>query len=210
MAKKEFTINISDELKLLRNKYQDLIKNKPMFFYHLPKDEQMKSEKEKYRNYDTTMDYLEMILDEVGRRTRVKYIEMKSFSDLLKNEKLGVKRDIKQINRFLKLEEEYKKKVESIWIGTNLSNGEKYLKHIEVKESYINEIKSIKFNISTIRSLLLKVDSGKQRSLISTLFYTHNEQVIKLLLEQKEDIYTLKRSDSGEIMIYGKKFKKVS
>lgn len=181
-----------------------------MFFYHLPKDEQMKSEKEKYRNYDTTMDYLEMILDEVGRRTRVKYIEMKSFSDLLKNEKLGVKRDIKQINRFLKLEEEYKKKVESIWIGTNLSNGEKYLKHIEVKESYINEIKSIKFNISTIRSLLLKVDSGKQRSLISTLFYTHNEQVIKLLLEQKEDIYTLKRSDSGEIMIYGKKFKKVS
>lgn len=207
-AKKEFVISSTDELKLLREKYSELIKEKPMFFYHLPKDEQMKANSDisKHRKYETTMDYLEDILNEIGKRTRTRRGSKKDFSELFSKEPIGEKRNINQINKIIDLKTNYSKKANAIWLDENMSKSEKYLSSIEAKEEYVNEIKKMKINPATIKSLLMKFESTSQRHLASILFSTHKESFMKLLSIQMEEIDVINRSEDGDIYIYGKGF----
>lgn len=197
---------------MLREKYSELIKEKPMFFYFLPKDEQMKAnmDKSKYREYETTMDYLESILNEVSKRTRARRGEKKDFSDLFNKEPVYEKRSISQINKIIELKNNYSKVANAIWLDETMTKSEKYLASVEAKEKYINNISKMKINSATIRSILLKFESTTQRHIASTLFMTHREQFVKLLLTQLTEIEIIERDDDGDIMIYGKGFKKSS
>lgn len=208
MAKKEFSISSTDELKRMREKYSFLIAEKPMFFYYLPKDEQMKANDsiDKYREYDTTMDYLESILNEVGKRTRVPLGDKRDFSDLFNKIPQTEKRNIKQINKILQMKVDYTKKQKAIWLNEMLSKQERYYEYVETKKEFLDFLSSLKINSATIRNLIVKTDGTSQRSLTSMLYATHKEEFITLLLEQRGQIETISRDDDGDIIIYGKKF----
>ena len=83
-AKKEFVIDNVEELRKIKNKYQEYIKEKPMFFYHLPSDAKLHIEKnkDKHRFYETTMDYLQKIMTKRVRKRRVNKSERMEIKDV--------------------------------------------------------------------------------------------------------------------------------
>lgn len=208
-AKKEFVVNNTDELKLLREKYSFLIKEKPMFFYHLPKDEQMKAcdSVDKYRNYETTMDYLEEILTTRMKGIRQNKIVKIEIKDLLNTDKVDMttanKRQVKYI---IEKCNEFKSKSQLIWMDEYTSSQEKYITYLEEKKKYMDCLSKVKLSPATMTKLIHKLDSRNQRRMLEILYLSHKETFLELLEKQLEDIETIKRKKHGELQIYGKSF----
>lgn len=208
-AKKEFVVNNTDELKLLREKYSFLIKEKPMFFYHLPKDEQMKAcdSVDKYRNYETTMDYLEEILTTRMKGIRQNKIVKIEIKDLLNADKVDMttanKRQVKYI---IEKCNEFKSKSQLIWMDEHTSSQEKYFTYLEEKKKYMDCLSKVKLSPATMTKLIHKLDSRNQRRMLEILYLSHKETFLELLEKQLEDIETIKRKKHGELQIYGKSF----
>src|SRR5690606_27991158 len=105
-AKREAAVNNAHELKLLKKKYPELMKEKPMFFYHLPSnDVNIVKDSDKHRQYETTMDYLEDIVTKRIRKIRANHSTKLEIKDLLAplDEKQAINpSDKKQATRIIK------------------------------------------------------------------------------------------------------------
>lgn len=209
-AKKEFVVDNRLELKDLREKYSFLVKNKPMFFYHLPTDFDNIKNLEKYRNYETTMDYLEDIIIKRARKIRAKGIARLPISEIIvDNSEISIRdANIKQANRINQLCLENSTKCNKIWLSDSLNSSEKYKLSLETKEDLFLELKKMKINSSTIKYIILNLDSKLQRKMCTLLFSVAKDEFMKVIKEGSENTNVLTKKHDGEIEIYGIKFAK--
>ncbi|MFR4987236.1 MAG: hypothetical protein ACLUCH_07570 [Lachnospirales bacterium] len=207
-AKKEFDIDMIKELKNLREKYCDCVSQRPMFFNSLDVPDTYKKDIDKYRYYETSMDYLVGIIKNANRITQRKYDKSKiPLYELFKETKNG-KRDFRQIYKINEIIASYKKENNKLWNDTNMSNSEKYFTSLDMRENLINHISKIKINETTIYRILKNVSNTQQILMISILFNSYKNIFLSLIKEKKSDIHNLFLYENGDISIYGLKFSK--
>lgn len=175
-AKKEFAIDNAKELASLREKYKDTLTDydrgiRPYFFKHLAKQKGFFNEGAKsYMTYDTSMDYLAVLIDEKERckykpRKKIKFSELFKFDEYDYNK---VKRDT--ISNLLTKCHEYKKIRDAIWSDKSLEDSERKNALDGVKENFYSEIKRIKPNKHTLYRIITLVDD-KEKSKIRTILF---------------------------------------
>ena len=209
-AKKEFVVDNVIELKDLKEKYKFLIKKKPMFFYFLPKDDLYLGSVDiaKHRNYETSMDYLEDIMTKSMKGIRAKKQKRIQIKDLFDNESVSISdADRRQCKNVIEMTEALRRNCNEIWVCNDYNSQEKYSKTIELKNSYISELASLKISISTMKKILYSCESKFQRIMLVSLFESHKKTFMELVLKQKKPIEIIQKDDNGEFFIYGNRYK---
>jgi hypothetical protein len=168
------------------------------------------------------MDYLIEIIDDEMKNIRKKRIQSDEKVNLLdlfcNGDKIKISdANKKQPNMIIKGCENLKTKMNAIWQNENLTSTEKYTQAKELKQEYIDNIKSLSISSATIKKIIydinnkVKEDSknkNNMRNILSILYTTHKEEFIKLFEEQKEEFESIKRiyvkeKDIEIIKIYG-------
>lgn len=213
MAKKEFDINMTNELKELREKYKEYVQERPMFFHSLDIPISFKKDISKYRCYETSMDYLIEIINNANRISKKEKKEKINLSDLFISKKNGTgKHHKRQINKINTIIDNYKKEINIIWNDNIMKGSEKYFKTLDIKKNMINEISKVKINEITIYNIIKDSSKTYQRMLIGILFNIHKDLFIKILNEKKENIYNIKLNldkNKDNFKIYGLNFSKI-
>lgn len=211
-AKKEFNIDITKELKELREKYQEYVQKRPIFFYSLNIPNEFKKEKNKYRNYETSMDYLVNIISNANKISKKQTTEKILLSDLFIYKKSGAgqhhKRQIDKINEIIY---NHKIQINSIWNDKMIKNSEKYFTTLEIKKNMINEISKVKINEITVYYIIKNTSKTYQRMLIGILFSIHKNLFLKILNEKRENICNIQlnsNKNKNDFKIYGLNFSK--
>lgn len=168
-AKKTFNANLNKELKLIKEKYidNDL---KPMFFHFINEQKGNKSDKKKYRNYYTSMDFLVAIVDKTSRK-RIKGNSVNNgirLTDIiLRNNKFK-----EQNNSYNKIGVEnivakgYSTKTEMNKIWNSFDNKEdKFMKFNYLNEDFKAYL--LKYNLKTIdiKKIIYKLERNEQYSI---------------------------------------------
>lgn len=207
-------------------------KIKPDFFYH------MMSKKYKYnylyKKYDTTMDYLETIIE-------------KDFSKIKCKSRRGKKRTLKefmitskgqngiktrkanniQIKRIIEDIEKLKDECDAIWKSENLENKEKFLKTKKLQDNLIKNYSKKKVYAPTIKKLINKIYTddnvklGKLERKLITIMYNVNKEEFKKVFEDtfktfdKNNIRILKQTQKQNnvvdvVKIYDINFRKIA
>lgn len=203
-AKKEFVINNKKELNKLKTKYTKILGNRPMFFYHLPFDRIIKvgdgdDKKQptrditKYRNYETTMDYIEDSITYFQKRNRAKRNPRIQIKDLIStNYTINTKNvDYRQVKRVYAILNKYRDTSLAIWSKTSIENSEKYLLSLNAKKECMNSLKKMTLTIDTIAKIIEKADSSNQRRMLSTLYAVYKKDVIELFNRNIGNVYIL-------------------
>lgn len=205
-VKKEFDIDMVQELKELREKYKDCILQRPMFFNSLDINEEYKKEIDKYRNYETSMDYLIDIMKNANRTTKKKYDNSKvPLYELFKEVERG-RKDSRQIYKINEMIATYKKENNRLWSDKNIKNTEKYFTSLEMKEKLLNDISKIKINEVTIYRILKNISNTSQRMMIGILFNIYQDKFSTLIKKKKREIFNLYMEQNGKIKIYNLEF----
>lgn len=213
-AKKEFTVNNAHELRLLKKKYPELMKEKPMFFYHLPtNDTNIIKDSEKHRQYETTMDYLEDIVTKRIRKIRANHSTKLEIKDLLSplDEKQAISSsDKKQATRIIKDCDNLALQTRAIWADESLQPQEKYIRCQSIKDEFIHNLKSKKVTPEVVYRILYSLPSRIQRKMLLLLFTTHRSVVIGILHNSKSNVNIIcKNDDFADTQIYGKKYQNI-
>lgn len=214
-AKKEFAVDNEKELKHLREKYSKIMQSKPMFFFHLPTDESLKINRDikKYRNYDTTMDYLEVIITKFVKGNRVKREPRISISELIDSDiYYKSNANYKQAKIIIQKCEIYRNESALIWSNDTASKQEKYFESLQLKENFIKELSTMEVSIDTLRKVIEESDSKIQRKMLVALFVAHKDKIVELLKSGDENICSLRRVKNCEyaediIYLYHKPYK---
>lgn len=210
-AKKEFVIDNVKELRSIKERYKEQIKEKPMFFYHLPSDEKLHivKNKDKHRFYDTTMDYLQRIMTKRVRKIRANKEARLTFAEILTGTTDINLSDanIKQCNKISQMCLDLKKQCGGIWASDTMSKQDKYILTMELKLQVIDELKRMTINSDTIKRLLLDLDSRIQRKIATMLFVSHREEFISVFNSIVEEIEFAEMCTHGELYIYNLPFK---
>jgi hypothetical protein len=212
-AKKEYSINNEMALKELKTKYKYIIDKKPMFFSYLPNkfilfDQEILSKC--YRNYETSMDYLENSINKNQKKIRAPKEEKITIGELVNNNDYIIERKDKiKARRVIKECEILKNKSDLVWSNPTLSSQEKYFTTLELQDDFIKKIKNKKLTKEVICFILKNLSTKIQRKMLFTLYQTNPQQVEDLLMDKKKKIEIIKRDDDGDIILYQKKFKKI-
>lgn len=211
-AKKEFVIDNGVELKDLREKYDFLIKEKPMFFYYLPSEFEEQKNKNKYRWYETSMDYLQQIMIDRVRKIRCPKEKTIPLSEIIVDSKdLSLRNaNIKQANKINQMCEELKNKICSIYASESKTGSEKYLESENLKSEHIEKLKSLKINADTIKYILLNLNPKIQRRMMSTLFVASKDEFLKVVKSSMTPIESIEKSEDGNLLVYGIKYQRVT
>ena len=217
-AKKEFTIDNAQELKLLRKKYlekdDDEKTVKPYFFKYIQKYKgYYDPEKNNYKMHKTTMDYLEKSVDRYRRRRskldkNTKFIK---FYSILKTEAYKPKQVYReQVARIIRLIKDYRNICGSISSQESLPNDVKYKRKYEERQKLIEYIGKLKFSNNTMVYMLKTLDNKKYKSIYKTIFEIlfgyPNTSFYEFIQESKEPAYSLEKDENGKIQLYNIKF----
>ena len=212
-AKKEFVIDNVKELKMIRDKYPEQIKEKPMFFYHLPSDEKLHivKNKDKHRFYDTTMDYLQKIMTKRVRKIRANKESRVSVADLLvgSDEVYLDCADRRQCKRIITMCDVLKNNCALVWTNDTMSKQEKYIESLKLKEEFISELSCMSINKYTIKKIIRDTKSSLQRKMLSSMFAVSRENVVEVFIDSNDikEISTI--SSDYSYHIYGIPFKNI-
>lgn len=222
-AKKEFPevdgIGINElELKRMREKYllrdDDERKILPYFFKFIEQDKGYYNSKKKYyKHHNTTMDYLEEIINcYIAPKVHTETLQMLDILDFKEFKPSMVKYE--QIEKIKIIISGFRDESVQIWkAGEHISKSSKYLHHMELLEEVINEINSIKLNMHTMFWLLKNIDSNEDLKKIKTtymcaLFNAANENFYTLIKNSQSPIPMLYEYEEGNIELHGLKFTK--
>lgn len=209
-AKKEFVIDNVKELKMIREKYPELIKEKPMFFYHLPSDEKLHivKNKDKHRFYDTTMDHLQKIMTKRVRKIRCGYEDRFEIKDLFNNNEVKLRdADYAQAKIVLDMSEILRVKCNALWVDDTISKQDRYFSALDLKDEFIKTVSSMSISISTLKKIIHSCDSKNQRKMMSSLFVSHKDIFIELVNKQRGMMGYAEKNQSGDSYMYGIPFK---
>lgn len=211
-AKKEFDIDNSKELDKIRAKYKDILtdeddrKRMPHFFSHIARQKgYYNPDKKNYCKYDTSMDYLQTIIN--GFRIKNPYKkDWLPFVSIL-NHRLfrtsGVNQ--KQIDKLYTQLRKYIGEKKNIY-ASDSDNDEKREKSQLLYTNLVSEIESEIIGFSTLYKLLSsledKENSQVKNTLLQILYLCGNESFKKAILQSTSEIKQLEE-DGNDIKLYG-------
>jgi hypothetical protein len=166
-------------------------------------------EKEKYKRYETTMDYLETTIDKFRYRKNDRRNEnidnISTILDLLTNKYKDMlertsEADRKQIQKIMSLIEITDKKSKALWINDSLTGEERHFKSVQYRVDLINKISKLKIKFITLLSILKQIKEGKYSNIgriaLSTLYSSHREMFLEIFRIQQEEIEILCEGDN--------------
>lgn len=215
-AKKEFTVDNSVELNKLRMKYKDELteiietdegdiskKIMPHFFAHVARQKgYYNPNKKKYTKYNTTMDYVQTVVN--GFRIKNSYKKHYiPFVNILNNNNVFTSHiNKKQINKMYSLICKYIDDRQVLIMKTSLSYEDRYTQSIKLFQDLINEINSEVIGYSTMYTLLSSIEKPENKRiknvLIKILFLCGNESFNKIIKSSCEEINVIDYCDVSE------------
>lgn len=243
-AKKEFSINNVKELSKLRKKYkidsgeENKTQIKPYFMQFTGKvkedDKEKQFKKIEFKKFDTSMDYLEDIIENEFKKIRVKTPKdsknSKTIKQLIiiksKNYKVG-NANRKQVPKIIEIIESADKQIKSLYLKKapedytneeikefNIERGKKVM---EINQKMYDKISELEIKIETIKKLFLETETKYKhlnRKIFTVMFITNKDKVIELLNDIKDETLTkykiAKKDEVVTKMIYGIGFKEVN
>lgn len=232
-AKKESPVNLALELEAIKQSKWITKGEKPKFFeytrkkYYKTNADGKKEEVEDKTNYvykETSMDYLEEILDSKKRVRTSRKSTTVPLSDLLNKNIDRTKANKKQILSILDRVENDNKALRTLWLSADddESKEEVFKATGYIKEALVNYIQSLKMNKETMATLIYRLSKDYShaskgnslteygRLLLTALYEGHKIIFLEALNLGKENITVLEADDDGNIDIYGKKYKVIA
>lgn len=211
-AKKEFDIDNGKELDKIREKYKEDLsdefnkKKVPHFFAHISRQKgYYNPEKKNYYKYNTSMDYLQTIVN--GFRIKNPYRkDWLPFAAILDNSLFRTSSvNQKQINKIYSILKRYISERNNIFV-TELEKDDKFTKAKLLYENLINDINSEVIGFSTLYRLLSSLEDKAncqiKNTLLQVLYLCCNSSFNKAVIQSAKEITQL--SDFGnDIVLYG-------
>lgn len=221
-AKKEFSIDNQLELDALRDKWINKNK-KPMFFKFLAKDKGNPIKVEKYREYKTSMDYLIKTVNKGVRnmkRLRIREGDntRTTFGNIFSKEyKINLHQtNNRKANNVLNSYNILKSNISNIWSNPLKDNEDKFNETKLLKDDFMTYIKKCNLDCKDIKKIIIQINSemnnkeitNTYRSLLSSIYFIHKEEFIKIFEETKDEVeYLIMRNKSEPykkyIKLYG-------
>ena len=222
-AKREYVINSTVELNILKKKYRigdDEKAVKPRFFKMICVENGYKvPENVKYKDFDTAMDYLQKIISRFNfRESRKKKSEFLSFMSIVKEPTANVRQGYyySRKDELIRTIREAREDIKRLYLGYEdkpLDEKEDVrVAASERRQDCIEAIMSMSDNPAVMYLTLKELDNPESkdvsRLVFDVLFGKPNESFYNMLKESRDDIYTLEDDPDGDIEFYGLKFSK--
>lgn len=217
-AKKEFVIDIVDEMMKIKNKYPQRDQNKklikPYFFAHISKAKgYYDAERKRYKRFKTTMDYVQQVMNKVHIK-RPYPEETIDFIQCLKLDDFKINRvKYDQLYRIVDRVYRCSKEIRSIRMSDDgdIAHKQEAIQDEKVKcYEYINRIR---LNPHTMYWLMMSVEAPEYQNirqfLLSILLMNGNSGFFDLLKKSKEPMGLLVPDECGDIEIFGLKFMRI-
>lgn len=199
--------------KIIRNKIKKEVGIRPKFFKYLDGGKDYK-----FNWFDTGMDYLERVIDEeIKRKGKDEYSKDMLFKDLL-SDSIVKKSEQNAVNNLKKIVLDMKNNQNSIWASE--SENKRELSQ-SIYNDTLKKINNFSITEGVIYDILSRLSQGYIDSSMSEwksvglkllkLIYDNNKMLLfKLLKFNNENYDILIEDNNGEIVLYGKKFKKIA
>lgn len=215
-AKKEFLVDTVKEMRKIKEKNikrSEKYAVRPYFFKILSDFKGYpKKSKSHYRHFDTPMDYLQEIVEEFVKETKLyrKMADFIPFSDVVSFDDYDYNKiDWWQTQRIFESVYRYKSDSIRVW-SSDADYGEKMLCSMELKAKCVEYIGKIKMNKSTMLYLLKAIEtpqySNIRRFLFDIFFASAHSSFFGLIKYSQETPEILVKSDSGNISFFGDKY----
>lgn len=211
-AKKEFDINNAKELDRMREKYKEEFsdeynkKKMPHFFSHISRQKgYYNPEKKNYCKYNTSMDYLQIIVN--GFRIKNPYKkDWLPFVSILNNSLFRTNRvNQKQINKIYSILKKYISDRKNIF-GSDLNIDDKFEKSQILYKNVISEIDSEIIGFSTLFRLLSSIENKENSQikniLLQILYMCGNDSFNRAIINSCYEIEELEE-DGNDLKIFG-------
>ena len=224
-AKREFTINSTTEINILKRKYKitdDEKTVKPQFFKMITTENGFElSDNVRYKYFNTSMDYLQKIISRFNfREGRECKRSVVPFMSIVKEPSGNYSRQgyyYKQRDKIISVIRAAKEEKHKLFTGYDtMSQSEKesvWRYAGEIKQDCIEEVERLSSCPATMYLVLKDLDSPDCRDVakfvFEVLFGRPDEAFFTMILNSKEDVYTLVEDDDGELEFYGFHFSKV-
>ena len=224
-AKREFTINSTTEINILKRKYKitdDEKTVKPQFFKMITTENGFElSDNVRYKYFNTSMDYLQKIISRFNfREGRECKRSVVPFMSIVKEPSGNYSRQgyyYKQRDKIISVIRAAKEEKHKLFTGYDtMSQSEKesvWRYAGEIKQDCIEEVERLSSCPATMYLVLKDLDSPDCRDVakfvFEVLFGRPDEAFFTMILNSKEEVYTLVEDDDGELEFYGFHFSKV-
>lgn len=197
-AKKEFDINNAKELNKMREKYKEELsdeynkKKMPHFFAHISRQKgYYNPQKKNYCKYNTSMDYLQSIVNGFKIKNPYKK-DWLPFVSILDNALFRTNRvNQKQINKIYSILKKYISDRKNIF-GSEIEKNDKFEKSKLLYENLIADIDSEVIGFSTLYRLLSSLEDKEncqiKNTLLQLLYLCGNESFIKAIINSSTKI----------------------
>lgn len=217
-AKKEFDVIMNQEIDLIRNKYREKDKDdktiKPYFFGIIAKEKgYFNDNKFNYKKLDTSMDYLEEIIDK-KRFSRKNSKDFVNFYDLLNTENYdNNKVNRLQVQRIMAEIKKFEGKMKYLF-STSIFDTKSQMTYYQNQRNALMEyIGRLNINDSTIIYLLKSLDNKENQKYYQTIFKAFfgypNERFYELIKSSNEKMLELAESEDGNLEIFGYFYSKI-
>lgn len=222
-AKKEFEVDSTAELSLLRRKYDDEMRDKnqkkiiPHFFSHIERQKgYYNSGRKSYSKHATSMDYLQTIINGFRIKKSSKFKPL-PFSSILDESLFYAYRiNVEQEKFICSRIEDFVEINKAIYASNESSEEKRNLSKIE-KDKMIAEISSQKIGFSTMFDILSSIDEDENKKirnlLMEILFTTCSESFESAITRSQKPVYRYELTDGrmdGEVDIYEAKYIKIA
>ncbi len=211
-AKKEFDINNAKELDKMREKYKEELsdeynkKKMPHFFAHISRQKgYYNPHKKNYCKYNTSMDYLQTIVNGFKIKNPYKKNWLPFVSILDNSLFYSTHVNQKQINKIYNILKKYISDRKNIF-ATDLSKDDKFEKSQILYKNLISEIDSEKIGFSTLFRLLSSIENKEnsqiKNTLLQILYMCGNESFNKAIISSCCEIEQLEEC-GNDLKLFG-------
>ena len=217
-AKKEFVIDTGREIRKLKKKYEIIEQGKqvkPTFFKRITLNNGYTlSGNIKYKHFDTTMEYIQKIVNSYSRKHIRKVPEKyEPLMSVVREPNISQSGSRKgyyydQMYRVIEIIQETKNTISSLYANyDSLTKDEKEIVRnnvSDVRQECIEYIDKITCSEGTMYLLLKAIEKNKElsRFIFEILFGTPNKQFFKMIIDSKEDLSELVEWKNGNIQLY--------
>lgn len=211
-AKKEFDVNTAKELDKIREKYKDELSDEyskkkiPHFFAHITRQKgYYNPTKKNYTKYNTSMDYLQTIVN--GFRIKNPYKkDWLPFVSILDNSKFySTHVNQNQINKVYGLLKKYISERKNIF-GSDIDRDDKFASAQLLYSNLIADIDSESFGFSTLYRLLTSLEDKEntqiKNTLLKILYLCGNESFKDAIIHSSAEIEQLEEG-GDDIKLFG-------
>ena len=216
-AKKEFGVDLVRELNNIRLKYKDELttsdgrKRLPFFFSHISRQKgYYNSEKKAYLKYNTSMDYLNKLVNSFKIKSPYKKNWL-PFSAVLDNSKYRTSRvNHEQVDSIMKKINMYISDRNRIYALNNITMAEKHRRVQMLYDYLIMDINSETIGFSTMYYLLQNIENRDNTAikniLMEILFTCGNDSFMKAIIHSASTVKEIS-GDGEDIFLFGKGYK---